>query len=89
MIELARTTDRVKFLAMEAIVRQGGVQTHTFDGAAGSLWQAAIPLRLMIGADDEAAARRLLWDGGFRRAGDGEWDLRAGVGLGDSGMDGA
>ena len=87
MIELARTSDIVKSSAMEAILRQGGLQTYVFDRAAGSLWQAAIPLRLMIDAGDEAQARRLLWDGGFRPGGDGEWDLRKDVVLGDDLLD--
>lgn len=76
MIELARTTDPVKLSALHAALTDGGVRAHVFDRAAGSLWQMAIPLRLMIDPTDEQRARRLLWDAGFAKAADGEWDLR-------------
>lgn len=77
MIELLRTSDPVKLSAVLALLRDGGVEAHAFDQAAGSLWQAAIPVRLMIDEADRPNARRLLWDAGFRQATDGEWDLLA------------
>lgn len=75
MIALMRTVDAVKFSAVEALLRDAGVETLTFDGAAGSLWRSIIPVRLMVGDDDLARARRVLFDAGFREAGDGDWDL--------------
>ncbi|MBA3810037.1 MAG: DUF2007 domain-containing protein [Caulobacteraceae bacterium] len=75
MIALMRTIDAVKFSAVEALLRDAGVETLVFDGAAGSLWRSIIPVRLMVGDDDLARARRVLHDAGFREAGDGDWDL--------------
>jgi hypothetical protein len=47
-----------------------------FDGQAGSLWRAIIPLRLMVGDHDVIRAKRILRQAGFVEAGDGDWDLR-------------
>jgi len=75
MIELLRTTDAVKLSAVQALLRDNGVEAEAFDRAAGSLWQAAIPVRLMVSDDDLPQARRLLRDAGFRQAQDNDWDL--------------
>jgi Putative prokaryotic signal transducing protein len=75
MIELLRTTDPVKLSAVQTVLRDEGVETVAFDRAAGSLWQAAIPVRLMVSEDDLPQARRLLREAGFRPAADGDWDL--------------
>ena len=75
MMTLLRTTDTLKVNAVEALLRSAGVACEVFDGAAGSLWTAIIPIRLMVSDADDARARRTLRDAGFVQAGDGEWDL--------------
>jgi hypothetical protein len=75
MIELLRTTDAVKLSAVRALLAGAGIATADFDAAAGSLWQAAIPIRLMVGDEDLSRARSALWQAGFRACADGDWDL--------------
>ncbi|MEO8811799.1 MAG: DUF2007 domain-containing protein [Caulobacteraceae bacterium] len=75
MIELLRTTDPIKLTALQAALASGGVVATAFDAAAGSLWQAVIPVRLMVADGDANAARRVLREAGFREASDGDWDL--------------
>jgi len=77
MITLLQTTDPVKFSAVAALLRGAGVETAVFDDAAGGLWRAIIPLRLMVEDGDHARARRVLWEAGFLEARDGDWDLKA------------
>jgi len=76
MITLMQTTDAVKLSAVAALLRGAGVETAVFDTAAGALWRAIIPLRLMVDDDDLAQARRVLREAGFQEAEDGDWDLR-------------
>ncbi len=76
MIALLTTTDAIKLGAAQAALAGAGVASEVFDGAAGALWRAVIPMRLMIADDDQARARRALFDAGFAEASDGDWDLR-------------
>ncbi|HEY2483081.1 MAG TPA: DUF2007 domain-containing protein [Caulobacteraceae bacterium] len=75
MIALVTTTDQVKLGAMRALLAGEGVACEVFDQAAGALWRAVIPLRLMVADDDAATARRVLRQAGFVEAADGDWDL--------------
>ena len=77
MIAILTTTNPVKLSAAEAILRGAGVECAVFDSAAGALWQAIIPQRLMIDDADAVPARRALREAGFVEATDGDWDLRA------------
>jgi len=75
MQELARTTDMIKLSALRAALESAGVAAEIFDGAAGALLQAAIPLRLMVADADRRRADQALRDAGFHRAADNDWDL--------------
>ena len=75
MITLLRTTDALKVNAVDALLRGEGVACEVFDSAAGSLWSAIIPIRVMVSDADHARARLTLRAAGFVEAGDGEWDL--------------
>ncbi len=70
------TTDIIKLSAIRSLLEQAGVECETFDTAAGALWQAIIPLRLMVSEADAVEARRILRAAGFVEASDGDWDLR-------------
>jgi hypothetical protein len=76
MMTLVRTTDALKVTAVDALLRGAGVPCEVFDTAAGSLWRAIIPIRVMVSDADHASARRILREAGFVEAGDGDWDLR-------------
>jgi hypothetical protein len=75
MIALLTTTDQVKLGAVRSLLAGEGVAFEVFDQAAGALWRAVIPLRLMVADDDAANARRILRQAGFVEAADGDWDL--------------
>ena len=75
MIALLRTTDPIKLSSVRALLDDAGVETLTFDGAAGGLWPTVIPVRLMVSDADANNARRLLREAGFTAAKDGDWDL--------------
>jgi hypothetical protein len=75
MMTLLQTTDALKVTAVDALLRGAGIPFETFDTAAGSLWRAIIPIRIMVTEDDHGAARRILREAGFVEAGDGDWDL--------------
>ncbi len=75
MMTLLQTTDALKVTAVGALLRGAGIPFETFDTAAGSLWSAIIPLRVMVTQQDHASARRVLREAGFVEAGDGDWDL--------------
>jgi len=75
VIALLTTTDAVKLGAARALLSAHGVESEIFDAAAGALWSAIIPQRLMIAERDRVTARRALRSGGFEEAGDGDWDL--------------
>ncbi len=76
VIALISTTDMIKLYAVRAVLEQAGVDCETFDVAAGALWQAIIPLRLMVSDEDALRAKRILREAGFVEASDGDWDLR-------------
>lgn len=77
MFAILSTTDPVKLSAVQALLAGAGIGAETFDTAAGGLWLAIIPQRLMIAQADAAAARAVLRAAGFTEAADGEWDLTA------------
>ena len=77
MIALLTTTDEVKLRAVRALLAGEGVEAEVFDQAAGTLWPAVIPMRLMVADDAADDARRVLRLAGFREASDGDWDLTA------------
>ncbi len=70
------TTNAIKLLAAQALLTGEEVTCEVFDGQAGALWRAIIPMRLMVGDDDVSRAKRILRQAGFVEAGDGDWDLR-------------
>jgi hypothetical protein len=76
MIALVTTIDEVKLGAIGALLAGEGIEAEVFDTAAGSLWRAVIPMRLMVAEADADAARRILRQAGFAEAGDGDWDLK-------------
>lgn len=69
------TTDEVKLGAVRALLGGEGVASEVFDRAAGSLWRAVIPMRVMVADADVNDARRVLRQAGFVEAKDGDWDL--------------
>ena len=76
MIAILTTTDAVKLSAARALLAGENVASEVFDTAAGGLWTAIIPQRLMIDEADAARARSALRAGGFTEAADGDWDLK-------------
>ena len=78
MIAILTTTDPIKLSAAQALLAADKVESEVFDGAAGGLWRAIIPLRLMIDEDDAARARGTLRAAGVVEAADGDWDLDPG-----------
>jgi hypothetical protein len=75
MIALLHTTDLVKLSAVQALLRDEGIDVEVFDAAAGAIWRSIIPIRLMVADADLPRARRALTEAGFREARDGDWDL--------------
>jgi hypothetical protein len=75
MIAILTTTDEIKLGAVRALLGGEGVASEVFDRAAGSLWRALIPMRVMVADGDANAARRILREAGFVEAKDGDWDL--------------
>jgi hypothetical protein len=75
VIAILTTTDPVKLSAAQALLAAEGVECQVFDTAAGTLWTAIIPMRLMIDEADAARARSALRAAGFTEAADGDWDL--------------
>lgn len=71
------TTDPVKLSAAQALLAGETIESAIFDTAAGGLWTAIIPMRLMIDEADAARARGALRAAGFTEAADGDWDLKA------------
>ena len=60
VIAFLTTTDPVKLSAAEALLTAAGVAATVFDRAAGTLWTAIIPMRLMIDGEDAGAAKTAL-----------------------------
>ena len=77
MIAILTTTDPVKLSAARALLAGETIDSDVFDTAAGGLWTAIIPMRLMIDEADAARARGALRAAGFTEAADGDWDLKA------------
>jgi hypothetical protein len=77
VIAILTTTDWIKLSAAQALLTGESIQCAVFDTAAGGLWRAIIPMRLMIDEDDLSRARWTLRSAGFIEAADGDWDLRA------------
>jgi hypothetical protein len=76
MIALLTTIDPVKLGAVRAVLAGEGIASDVFDTAAGALWRAVIPVRLMVAESDADDARRVLRQAGFTEAADGDWDLK-------------
>jgi hypothetical protein len=76
VIAILTTTDPVKLSAAQAILDGEHVESAVFDTAAGGLWTAIIPMRLMIDEADAGRARSALRAAGFAEAADGDWDLK-------------
>lgn len=76
MIALMTTTDAIKLGAAQALLGAEAVASEVFDGQAGALWRAIIPMRLMVSDADLLSAKRILRTAGFIEAADGDWDLR-------------
>jgi hypothetical protein len=49
VIALLTTIDPVKLGAVRAVLAGEGIASELFDTAAGALWRAVIPVRLMVG----------------------------------------
>jgi len=66
MRELLRTTDAVRLSWLVALLADAGIEAVVFDTHTSILEGSigAIPRRLMVLADDEAAAIRILKDAG-------------------------
>jgi hypothetical protein len=77
LIAILTTTDAIKLTAIQALLAEAAVESLVFDSAAGGLWTAIIPTRLMIDDEDAPRARRTLRAAGFVEAADGDWDLTA------------
>jgi hypothetical protein len=60
LIELARTADPVRLSALRAVLTDAEIDHVVFDAGAGGLWQAAIPVRLMVRDQDLELARRII-----------------------------
>jgi hypothetical protein len=78
VIALLTTLDPVKLSAVRALLATEGIASEVFDVAAGGLWTAILPQRLMVGADEADRARFVLRSAGFSEAADGDWDLAPG-----------
>lgn len=58
MVELIVTSDPVQLSFLQALLADAGIETFVFD--SDGPWPGAIPVRLMVASDDEAAARAVL-----------------------------
>ena len=68
MVELERTFDPVRLSALRAVLADAQIDCAVFDAGAGSLWQGAIPTRLMVADQDLELARRTLSAAGIEPA---------------------
>ncbi len=76
MFAILTTTNAIKLSAARAMLAGASIDSVVFDAAAGGLWGATIPLRLMVDDADVARARWVLRAAGFVEAADGDWDLK-------------
>ena len=58
MIELLETSDPIRLSFLRALLTDAGIESFVFDSEGP--WPGAIPIRLMVSADDEAAARAVV-----------------------------
>lgn len=65
MVELERTMDIARLSVMRSILTDAGIDSFVFDSGAGSLWQGAIPTRLMVRDEDLEMARFILRQAGL------------------------
>jgi len=61
-MEVARTTDPVRFAYLQSALNDAGIANMAFDSAAGGLWPGAFPRRLMVDDRDAWRARHVLKD---------------------------
>ena len=66
MRAVIRSNDMIRLSFLVALLRDAGVSTVTLDGYASAVEGSigAIPRRLMVAEEDEALARRVLWEAG-------------------------
>jgi hypothetical protein len=60
VIELTRTADPVRLSVLRAVLADAEIDHQVFDAGAGGLWQAAIPVRLMVRDEDLELAQRVI-----------------------------
>jgi hypothetical protein len=65
MIELERTSDPVRLSVLRSVLTDAEIDHYVFDAGAGSLWQGAIPVRLMVREEDVELARRAIAEAGL------------------------
>lgn len=65
MIELERTSDPIRLSVLRSVLTDADIDHYVFDTGAGGLWQAAIPVRLMVREDDLELARRAIAQAGL------------------------
>ena len=58
MVELVKTMDPIRLSFLRALLKDAHIEVYVLDEAAP--WPGAIPVRVMVANDDEAAARRVL-----------------------------
>jgi hypothetical protein len=58
VVELLTTSDPIRLNYLRAVLKDAHIDSYAFDTAAP--WPGAIPVRLMVAEEDEAAARRIL-----------------------------
>ena len=68
MVEIERTLDPVRLSVLRSVLTDAGIETFVFDSGAGSLWQGAIPARVMVLDDDVDLARHAISQAGL-------WDI--------------
>ena len=79
MRELLRTNDLVHLSFVQAVLRDGEIDSHVLDGNTSSMFNGAfnaMARRVMVHDDDYAAARRRLIAAGAWRAEDRENDAQ-------------
>ena len=65
MIEILSTNDPVKLNFAETVLRDAGIQTITLDAETSAMFGGSLPWvkrRLLVAEDDEAQARRVLFE---------------------------
>jgi hypothetical protein len=65
MTELERLRDPVRLSALRATLADAGIESFVFDGQVGGLFNAAIPVRLMVVDEEAELARHVLAEAGF------------------------